>query len=114
MDLAAGACVAQAQRQESFITATRIERSGHCPQCTVIAENIEDQVVNWLQELLENKFIGEEHIATNEQSDKIQSRYNRVKELYISGQIEKDCILLRRRAMRIQFNPCKKTIILLS
>ncbi len=69
---------------------TQIEKSGNCPQCRVRAEHIEEQVVDWLKRVFKQKWIDEEYIANGEQLERIQARYNRVKELYIAGQISKD------------------------
>ncbi len=69
---------------------TQIEKSGSCPQCTVRAEQIETQVVTWLKMIFKQKWIDEELIVSSRQIEKIQSRYNRAKDLYIAGQVNKD------------------------
>ncbi len=69
---------------------TRIEKSGNCPQCRVRAEHIEEQVVTWLKQVLNQKWVKEEYIANDEQIEKIETRYNRAKDLYLAGQIDKD------------------------
>jgi len=69
---------------------TQIEKSGSCPQCRVRAEYIEEQVVNWLRGVVQQKSIDEEYAVDEEQLGKLQARYNRAKDLYIAGQIDKD------------------------
>jgi len=69
---------------------THVEKSGSCPQCTVRADAVEDQMITWLNTVFQNRLLYESHVTDDQQALKIQKRYNRVKELYISGQIEKD------------------------
>jgi hypothetical protein len=69
---------------------THIEKSGNCPQCTVRADAVEDQMIAWLNAALQNRLLDETPLSDDQQPIKIEERYNRVKELYISGQIEKD------------------------
>jgi len=78
------------KREYYYRDTTQIEKSGNCPQCTVRAEYIEGQVVDWLKRVFKQKLIDEEYIATGEQLERIQSRYNRAKDLYIAGHIDRD------------------------
>ena len=69
---------------------TRIEKSGECCQDTVHAENIENQIVQWLRSVLANIVINENDVSTSEQIAKVQSRYDRVKTLFIADQIDNE------------------------
>jgi site-specific DNA recombinase len=69
---------------------THVEKSGNCPQCSVRADAVEHQVLTWLNTVFQNQLLDETHVGNDQQVLKIEERYNRVKELYISGQIEKD------------------------
>jgi site-specific DNA recombinase len=75
---------------------TNIEKSGNCPQRTIRAYDVEDQMITWLNGIFQNRLLDEEHITDDQHAEKIQERYNRVKELYISGQIEKDLYEIER------------------
>ena len=69
---------------------TRIEKSGDCCQNTVHAENIENQVVQWLRSVSANIVITEKDVSTGVQIAKVQSRYDRAKTLFIAGQIDNE------------------------
>jgi site-specific DNA recombinase len=69
---------------------TRIEKSGKCCQDTVHAEIIEDKVAQWLVSELAGITIKATDLSLSEQSEKIQSRYDRAKTLFIADQIEKE------------------------
>jgi DNA invertase Pin-like site-specific DNA recombinase len=69
--------------------ATRIEKSGSCSQMPVRATAIEDQVAQWLRSELSNQTYREVHLKGNEALHKLKARYNRAKELFISGQLER-------------------------
>ncbi len=87
---------------------TQIEKSGSCPQCRVRAEPIEEQVVNWLRRVVQQKSVDKEYAANEEQLEKIQSRYNRVKDLYIVGQIDKDAYDGEKLRYEIAIQPLQK------
>jgi site-specific DNA recombinase len=68
---------------------TRIEKSGVCHQMPIRATVIEDQVVDWLRKILDRQSFTETQTNHKIALQKLQERYNRVKELFISGQLER-------------------------
>jgi site-specific DNA recombinase len=68
---------------------TRIEKSGECPQMPIRAITIEDQVVGWLRKIFERQTFMEDQTNSHALLRKMQQRYNRVRELFISGQLER-------------------------
>jgi hypothetical protein len=88
--------------------ATQIEKSGSCPQCRVKAEHIEEQAVNWLRRVVQQKSIDENYATNEEQLEKIQLRYNRAKDLYIAGQIDKDLYEAEKLKYENALQPLRK------
>lgn len=68
---------------------THIEKSGECPQCTLPAEVIETEFLNWLRTTLANEAALEQIQAQQASLQEIQLRYERARNLYLAGQLNK-------------------------
>ncbi len=88
---------------------TRIEKSGECCQDTVHAENIENQIVQWLRSVLANIVINENDVSTSEQIAKVQSRYDRVKTLFIADQIDNEIYVNEKERYEAGLDLLRKT-----
>jgi len=69
--------------------ATNIERPGSCPQKFIHAEKIEAQVVSWLQSVLEKVQLPQEENPGEDRIQRTRARYNRVRQLYIIGEVDR-------------------------
>jgi hypothetical protein len=76
--------------------ATHLDRSGECPQYTVHAEPIERQVVTWLQNTLSDSSLDEKQEMDEDAIHKLRSRFERVKELYVVGEMDKESYALEK------------------
>ena len=70
--------------------ATRIEKSGECSQTPIRASVIEEQVVEWLQKIFERQTYVQDQANSTIMLQKIQQRYDRARELFIAGQLERN------------------------
>ena len=88
--------------------ATRIEKNNECPQCTVRAETIEVKVVDLLRRILSNQSVDDAYSIDENQLEKIQRRYNRVKELYIAGQVDRELYDLEKERYENTVQPLQE------
>ncbi len=69
---------------------TRIEKSGICSQMPIRATLVEDQVADLLRSILEHQSYKEDQFDNSITLQKLQQRYNRARELFISGHLERN------------------------
>lgn len=69
---------------------TRIEKSSECSQMPIRASVIEEQVMEWLQKIFKRQSYVQDHASSAIMLQKIQQRYNRARELFIAGQLERN------------------------
>ena len=87
---------------------TRIEKSGECPEHPVRAEVIEEQALVWLQGVFRNQTVLDRYVEDTNQVKKIEARYNRVKALYISEQIEEEIYLSEKARYEKNISPLRE------
>ncbi len=87
---------------------TRIQHSGPCDQVMVKAEEVEDQVArylmsfrlppNWREEVLAGLCSPEERAATEQKEQEVRARLERLVELYLAGDVDRERYEREKRA----------------
>lgn len=85
--------------------AANIELPGSCPQRPLRAERIEAQVVSWLRSVLENIELPQEDDLAEDRVRHIRSRYNRVRQLYIIGEVDQSVYEMEKKRFESEIHP---------
>lgn len=89
--------------------ATRLDKSGECSQKGIRADRIEKKLIDWLNKVLSNTTVDEKYSRDEMALQKAQSRFERVKELYVSGEMEQEGYLQEKEKYESLKIPLQET-----
>ena len=78
---------------------SRIERTFDCPQCTVHADNVEEQVLGALRGILDYWADNNRFNNSSQLINEAEYRFNRAKELYLMGELSKEAFQLEKERL---------------
>ena len=85
--------------------AMNIEQAGSCLTKFMRAEKIEAQVVSWLRSVLENIELPQGENLSEDRVQHIRSRYNRVRQLYIIGEVDRSVYESEQQKYESEIHP---------
>ena len=83
-------------RKHYYRDATRIDRSGDCPQCTLKAPVIEAMFLDWLRKTLDNQQVVQALESQQASMDQADARFERARDLYLAGQLSRSAYDLEK------------------